>query len=76
MDEVVYMLKWESALELRFLQNQARGRDSTVGIATRYGQDGAGIVSRWEGRDFPHLSRAVLGPTLPPVQWVRCLYRE
>jgi len=27
------------------------------------------MESRW-GRDFPHLSRPVLGPTQPPVQWV------
>ena len=45
------------------------GRDSAVGIATRYGLDGPGIKSRW-GRDFPHLSRLALGPTQPPVQWV------
>jgi hypothetical protein len=31
------------------------GRDSSVGIATRYELDGPGIESRW-GRDFPHLS--------------------
>jgi hypothetical protein len=31
------------------------GRDSSVGIATRYGLDGAGIESRW-GRDFQHPS--------------------
>jgi len=31
----------------------AVGRDSSVGIATRYGLDGPGIESRWEG-DFPH----------------------
>ena len=45
------------------------GRDSSVGIATRYGLDGPGIESRW-GRDFPHPSRPALGPTQPPVQWV------
>ena len=27
-----------------------RGRDGTVGIATRYGLDGAGIESRWGAR--------------------------
>jgi len=45
------------------------GRNSSVGIATRYGLDGPGIESRWE-RDFPLLSRQVLGPTQPPIQWV------
>jgi hypothetical protein len=44
------------------------GPGSSVGIATGYGLDGPGIESRW-GRDFPHLSRPVLGPTQPPVQW-------
>ena len=47
------------------------GRDSSVGIATRYGLDGQGIESRWGGREiFPHLSRPALGPTQPPTQWV------
>jgi hypothetical protein len=49
------------------------GRDSSVGIATRYGLDGLGIESRW-GRDFPQPSRPALGPTQPPVQWVPCLF--
>ena len=29
------------------------GRESSVGIATRYGLDGPGLESRW-GRDFSH----------------------
>ena len=33
-----------------------RGRDSSVGIATRYGMDGPGIESRWK-----HQSRPALG---------------
>jgi hypothetical protein len=45
------------------------GPSSSVGIATGYGLNGPGIESRL-GRDFPHLSRPVLGPTQPPVQWV------
>ena len=49
------------------------GRDSSVGIATRYGREGPGIESRC-GRDFPHLSRPALGPTQPPVNGYRvCL---
>jgi len=49
------------------------GRDSSVGIATRYGLDGPGIESRWR-RDFPHPSRPALEPTKPPIQWVPVLF--
>ena len=45
------------------------GRNSSVGIATRYGLDGPGIESRL-GRDFMHLLTPGLGPTQPPIQWV------
>jgi hypothetical protein len=42
-------------------------------MATHYGLDGPGIESRW-GRYFPHPSRLALGPTQPPVQFVRGLF--
>ena len=48
------------------------GRDSSVGIATRYRLDGPGIESGW-GRDFPLPSKPSLGHTQPPVQWVPSL---
>jgi len=50
------------------------GPGSSVGIATDFGLDGAGIESRW-GRDFPHPSTPALGLTQPPVQWVPGLSR-
>jgi len=45
------------------------GRDSSVGIATRYGLDGLGIEYRW-GANFPRPSRPTLEHTQPPIQWV------
>jgi hypothetical protein len=50
-----------------------KGRDSVVGLATRYGLDGPGIEFRW-GRDFPQPFRPALGPTQPPIQWVPGLF--
>ena len=50
-------------------------RDSSVGIATRYGLDGPGIECWWE-RNFSHQSRPALGPTQPLVQWVLVSFPE
>jgi hypothetical protein len=49
------------------------GRDSSVGIATRYGLDGPEIQSRW-GRNFSQPSIPALGPTQPPIKWVLGLF--
>ena len=46
-----------------------KSRDSSVGVATRYGLDGPGIEFRW-GRNFPHPCRPALEPTQSPVQWI------
>jgi hypothetical protein len=51
------------------------GRDSAVGIATRYGLDGPGIEYRWR-RDFPHPTRPAVGPTQPPIPCVPGHFRE
>ena len=49
------------------------GRDSVVGIVTRYGLEGVGIESRC-GRGFTCPLRPALGPIQPPVQWVVGLF--
>jgi len=48
--------------------------DSVVAIVTHYRLDGLGIETWW-GRDFLHLSRLVLRPTQPLIQWVPDLSR-
>jgi len=50
------------------------GRDSSVGIATRYGLDGLGIESRW-GASFSAPIQTGRGPTQPSIQWVPSLSR-
>ena len=48
-------------------------RDSTVGIAIRYGLNSLEIESWWS-RDFLHTSKPALGPTQPPAQWEPVLF--
>jgi hypothetical protein len=64
---------WLSEQMFRVSHTVLVGRDSSVGIETRYGMDGPGIESRW-GRDFQHPSRPALGTTQPPIQWVPGLF--
>ena len=59
-------------MEFLIVQFSPVGRDSSFGIVTHYGLDGAGIESHW-GRDFSHSSRPALGSPKPPIQWVRGL---
>jgi len=51
-------------------------RDSSIGIATHYGLDGAGIESRW-AQDFRTRPDRPWGlPSLLPIQWVPVITRE
>jgi hypothetical protein len=67
--------KYVNSVTVRFeLRNVSFvGRDSVVGIATRYELDGLGIESRWM-RDFPHLSGPPLVLIQPRVLWASGLY--
>ena len=44
-------------------------RDSSVGVAIRYGIDDPGFESGW-GREFLHPSSPAMGRTQPPIKWV------
>ena len=59
------MCVWNSVCNIKRSTLADGGSGRSVGIATRYGLDGPGIES-WYGRDFPHLSRPVLGPAQAP----------
>jgi hypothetical protein len=48
--------------------------NSVVGIATRYRLDGTEFETRSE-KDFLHPTRAVQGPTQPPILWPAVLSR-
>jgi len=51
--------RWKKFSFFTFYSVHYVGRDSSVGIAIRYGLDSPAIESWW-GRDFPHLSRPAL----------------
>ena len=59
--------------EMNIYNNLGWCRDSSVGVATRYGLERPGIESRC-GWDSPHPSRTTLGPIQPPIKWIPCLF--
>jgi hypothetical protein len=61
--------QWTINWQIIILLLHVWGRDSIVGIVTRYGLEGPGIESWW-GQDFLHVSRPAPEPTQSPVQWV------
>ena len=48
------------------------GRDSSVGVAPRYGLNGSEMESQW-GRDFPRLNGSALEYTQPQYNGYRVL---
>ena len=62
------MAAYSSQMYATHLCSAAFRRNRSVGIATRYGQDGPGIESQW-WRYFPHPPIPALGHTQPPIQW-------
>ena len=54
LDRTIYLFLKIFKLYINYFsyQNSSRGRDSSVGIATRYGLDGPGIKSRCGGEIF------------------------
>ena len=71
--QITVIKKWRRGLKIPISIHV--GRDSVVGVATRYGLVGPGIESRW-GQDFPHPSTPAPGPTQRPLQWLPGLSRE
>ena len=72
---VSYMNSIKNVPVIYFPSVKVGGRDTSDGIASRYGLDGTGIESRWGAR-FPHPSRPALGPTQSPLQWISGLSRR
>ena len=73
---LLYTAVYTILISWKFPNNlTARGRDSSGGIATRYGLDGLGIEFLWWGGDLRNCPDRPLGPTQPHVQWVPSLSR-
>jgi hypothetical protein len=66
---VLYFSHLKFCIFVTFLSSGKSGRDSSVGMATRYGLDGPAIETRWK-RDFPQQSNPALRLTQPPIQWL------
>jgi hypothetical protein len=62
-------------MELNIIMLYIVGRDTSVGIGTRYGMDGLEIESRFRW-DFPQPARTALQSTQPPKQRVSGLFPE
>jgi hypothetical protein len=69
MFSLAFVNTWPARGKIKFIAFiNCMARDSSDGIATRYGLDGPGIESPVGGEIFPHPSGPVLGPTQPPIQ--------
>jgi hypothetical protein len=83
---MIYISSWYTVIRhtrMYFFKNKQRkkdmhipthrGQDSIVGIAIGYGLDDqeVGVRVRVKNFHFSMWSRPALGPTQPPIQWVR-----
>jgi hypothetical protein len=82
MFEAIQLTEWGYVVNPLFVpvHIERMGRDSSVGIATRYGLDGTGIESRWgemfhtrPDRSWGHPASYTVGTrSFPRVKWPGC----